>query len=113
MIRGAMAAWMHGHRRRTTWGTSWKSPARKRWSTAIAQFSCRVSRSSRKTAMTFRGFLAGAFALPAIFVGARAAEPPKTPLGLPPLVWPKDNPYAPEKAALGRVLYFDRRLSAD
>jgi cytochrome c peroxidase len=62
--------------------------------------------------MTFRVILAGALALPAIFIGARAAEP-KTPLGLPPLVWPKDNPYAPQKAALGRLLYFDRRLSAD
>lgn len=35
------------------------------------------------------------------------------PLGLAPMVWPKDNPYTPEKAELGRTLYFDPRLSAD
>lgn len=35
------------------------------------------------------------------------------PLGLAPLQWPKDNPYTPEKAELGRLLYFDARLSSD
>src|SRR5712691_11934217 len=35
------------------------------------------------------------------------------PYGLPPIQWPKDNPYTPEKAELGRLLYFDPRLSAD
>lgn len=35
------------------------------------------------------------------------------PLGLLPVVWPKDNPYTAEKAELGRLLYFDKRLSAD
>lgn len=35
------------------------------------------------------------------------------PLGLPPIPWPKNNPYTPEKAHLGRLLYFDKRLSAD
>ena len=30
-----------------------------------------------------------------------------------PVVWPKDNPYTPEKTELGRYLYFDPRLSAD
>ena len=35
------------------------------------------------------------------------------PLGLPPIAWPADNPYTPEKADLGRLLYFDPRLSAD
>src|SRR5215471_18566153 len=38
---------------------------------------------------------------------------PKAPLGLPPLQWPRDNPYSADKVELGRVLYFDRRLSAD
>ncbi|HXI39390.1 MAG TPA: cytochrome c peroxidase [Bryobacteraceae bacterium] len=62
-------------------------------------------------------------ALPAIFflscVGAaQPAKPakslrPREPLGLVPVVWPRDNPYTPEKAALGRLLYFDPRLSAD
>jgi len=35
------------------------------------------------------------------------------PLGLQPIAWPADNPYTPEKAELGRLLYFDPRLSAD
>lgn len=35
------------------------------------------------------------------------------PLGLLPFAWPKDNPYTPEKAELGKLLYFDKRLSAD
>jgi cytochrome c peroxidase len=58
--------------------------------------------------------LAGAFALPAfLLVGAAADAPPKPPLGLPAIAWPKDNPYTQAKADLGRLLYFDRRLSAD
>src|SRR5438093_1462226 len=40
-------------------------------------------------------------------------EPPKAPLGLPDVFWPEDNPYTPEKAELGRLLYFDTRLSSD
>lgn len=35
------------------------------------------------------------------------------PLGLPPIPWPKDNPYSKEKAELGRLLYFDKRLSSN
>ena len=38
---------------------------------------------------------------------------PKVPLGLMPIFWPKDNPYSPEKAELGWLLYFDKRLSVD
>lgn len=60
--------------------------------------------------MRFCGFLAGALA-PAIFLIAAGA--PKEPLGLQPVVWPADNPYSAEKAELGRLLYFDARLSAD
>ncbi len=37
-------------------------------------------------------------------------EPPK---GLPPIPWPEDNPYTPEKAELGRLLFFDKRLSSN
>jgi cytochrome c peroxidase len=37
----------------------------------------------------------------------------KTPLGLPVVPWPTDNPYSREKAELGRLLYFDTRLSSD
>lgn len=35
------------------------------------------------------------------------------PLGLPPIPWPKDNPYSKQKAELGRLLYFDKRISSD
>lgn len=35
------------------------------------------------------------------------------PLGLPAIPWPEDNPYTKEKAELGRLLYFDKRLSSD
>src|SRR5262245_49066242 len=38
---------------------------------------------------------------------------PKVPLGLVPIFWPKDNKYSPEKAELGWLLYFDKRLSVD
>src|SRR4051794_26781531 len=57
-----------------------------------------------------------AFALPTV---ASADEPmfpkdgPKIPTGLVPIFWPKDNPYSSEKAELGWLLYFDKRLSAD
>lgn len=37
----------------------------------------------------------------------------ESPLGMPPIPWPVDNPYSPEKAELGRLLYFDKRLSSD
>jgi cytochrome c peroxidase len=50
---------------------------------------------------------------------AAADEPPfpkdgpKIPLGLVPIFWPKDNPYTPQKAELGWLLYFDKRISSD
>lgn len=34
-------------------------------------------------------------------------------LGLPPVLYPSDNPNTPEKVALGRRLFFDKRLSSD
>src|SRR6185369_6941121 len=35
------------------------------------------------------------------------------PLGLPPVQWPDDNPYSSAKAELGKLLYFDKRVSSD
>jgi cytochrome c peroxidase len=55
-----------------------------------------------------RNILAGAGIALALF-----AADVKPPLGLYPLNWPADNPYTVEKAELGKLLYFDRRLSAD
>lgn len=37
----------------------------------------------------------------------------QVPLGLPPLSIPKDNPLTPEKIELGKMLYFDKRVSKD
>jgi cytochrome c peroxidase len=37
----------------------------------------------------------------------------ESPKGLPAIPWPADNPYSPDKAELGRLLYFDKRLSSD
>lgn len=51
--------------------------------------------------------------------GGKTATPmfpkdgPKVPLGLVPIVWPEDNPYSAEKAELGWLLFFDKRLSTD
>jgi cytochrome c peroxidase len=46
-------------------------------------------------------------------VGAAAdASAPKPPLGLPPLVVPEGNPQTPEKIALGRKLFEDKRFSS-
>lgn len=42
-----------------------------------------------------------------------AAALPVVPAGLPPVPVPADNPMTAEKVALGRMLYFDKRLSKD
>jgi cytochrome c peroxidase len=69
--------------------------------------------------MNFSRCVAGAI-IPAIFLFSSfgsdqhpKVRKPREPLGLVPVVWPRDNPYTPEKADLGRLLYFDPRLSAD
>jgi cytochrome c peroxidase len=48
-----------------------------------------------------------------LFASALFCAELKVPLGLLPVHFPKDNPYSPEKAELGKLLYFDKRLSAD
>jgi cytochrome c peroxidase len=48
-----------------------------------------------------------------VLVQAQEAKPPKVPLGLLPVQYPRDNPYSAKKAELGRLLYYDKRLSAD
>lgn len=42
---------------------------------------------------------------------AAFSQAPKEPLGLLPIEWPASNPYTPAKAELGRLLFFDQRLS--
>lgn len=54
---------------------------------------------------------------PAIFlIGpgiAQKRDDVRVPLGLLPIQWPADNPYSKKKVELGKLLYFDKRLSAD
>jgi cytochrome c peroxidase len=45
--------------------------------------------------------------------GETEAPPPAPPPDWPAIAWPADNPYTPEKADLGRLLFFDTRLSSD
>ncbi len=45
--------------------------------------------------------------------GEASAAPGGVPLGLPEVPIPEDNPQTPEKIALGKMLYFDTRLSKD
>ena len=42
-----------------------------------------------------------------------ASELPKVPLGLPKVPIPEDNPMTPAKVELGKLLYFDKRVSKD
>ncbi len=46
-------------------------------------------------------------------IGILQADAPIPPLGLESVPWPANNPYSKEKAELGRLLYFDKRLSSD
>lgn len=49
-----------------------------------------------------------------VFAGTTTIETTiEVPLGLPPIPWPENNPYSKEKAELGRLLYFDKRLSTN
>jgi cytochrome c peroxidase len=41
------------------------------------------------------------------------ASPPMPPLGLPPVIWPLDNPYSAARVELGRNLFFDPRMSSN
>ena len=59
------------------------------------------------------GLLLGAMIVVFVMVGTSDAEEPQVPLGLPAIFWPDDNPYSAEKVELGRLLYFDKRLSSD
>ena len=58
--------------------------------------------------------LAGVFLVYAGAVSAQSkGKASPAPLGLLPIPWPADNPYSADKVELGKVLYFDKRLSAD
>jgi cytochrome c peroxidase len=57
------------------------------------------------------GFLAATGLAAAVAVAADATVP-APPLGLPPVPIPADNPQTPEKIALGKKLFDDKRFSA-
>ena len=70
--------------------------------------------AERIAAMVAGTVVALAGLLPGVLVGGKPeAKEPEVPLGLPPVFWPDDNLYTPEKAELGKLLYFDKRLSSD
>ena len=48
-----------------------------------------------------------------VLAAVHAQDGPPKPLGLPPIAWPQNNPYSSDKAALGLLLFFDKRLSVD
>jgi cytochrome c peroxidase len=50
---------------------------------------------------------------PQAAAAAPTAELAQAPLGLPPVPIPDDNPMTPEKIELGKLLYFDKRVSKD
>lgn len=90
------------------------------FSTMPAVFSAAQKLGSpiRNRALTGSGFPAfGKAAAIALLIACLAAcsaqRSPRAPLGLPPIDWPKGNPYSDAKAKLGRYLFFDKRLSAD
>jgi len=58
------------------------------------------------------GFLAVAVFAATAAVAADATSPAPPPLGLPPVPIPADNPQTPEKIALGKKLFEDKRFSA-
>jgi cytochrome c peroxidase len=57
-------------------------------------------------------FLVGCAVTAFLFLG-RPAQSLTVPSGLDPIEWPTDNSYSKAKADLGKLLFFDPRLSAD
>jgi cytochrome c peroxidase len=65
-----------------------------------------------RAALLFCALLAGAILIPSPSVAEGAVSPPAL-APLPPPPSPPENPTTPEKVALGKNLFFDRRLSGD
>lgn len=73
----------------------------------------RINRWAAAVAVTLVGCYVSFGAEQGEFKPPATAAGFKTPLGLQPIRFPKDNPYSPAKWELGRALYYDTRLSAD
>jgi cytochrome c peroxidase len=65
-----------------------------------------------RAVLLFCSLLAGAILAPSLSSAARPVSPPAL-APLPPPPSPPENPTTPEKVALGKNLFFDRRLSGD
>jgi cytochrome c peroxidase len=68
---------------------------------------------SRRVTLTTFLLLALLPALLAVRKPQPAMPGPPLPLGLQPIPWPADNPYSPARAELGKILFFDGRLSSN
>ena len=53
------------------------------------------------------------FPAPPARMQAESAAGFTVPLGLPPVPWPQDNAYSPARVELGKILFFDGRLSSN
>lgn len=65
-----------------------------------------------RAVLLFFALLAGAIVVPSSSLAAGPVSPPVL-APLPPPPSPPENPTTPEKVALGKMLFFDRRLSGD
>lgn len=75
----------------------------------------KFAQTNRRIALlgSFSGvFLIGCAAV-AFFFFRNTGESLTLPAGLEPIDWPQDNPYSKSKAELGKLLFFDTRLSPD
>lgn len=82
--------------------------------TIVSIVKARDERRCRRTSILLRFSVAVAASLFALGLLAGPADLiPRSTLGLPSLSIPQDNPQTPEKVALGRALFDDKRLSAD
>lgn len=72
----------------------------------------KVGRHARTCRWWLSAAVAGSLLAGGSLAGLSAVRAPST-LGLPPVPIPRDNLQTPEKIALGRALFDDKRLSAD
>jgi cytochrome c peroxidase len=70
-------------------------------------------KATRLTATMFSGLFLVACAVATFFFFRNTGESLTMPTGLEPIDWPQDNPYSKSKAELGKLLFFDTRLSPD
>jgi cytochrome c peroxidase len=72
-----------------------------------------ASRRLTLAVSSFSGLFLVACGAIAFFFFRNTGESLTMPAGLEPIDWPQDNPYSKSKAELGKLLFFDTRLSPD